>query len=60
MNKITETIKEYSYKVAYSRLDKCYVSECVELSIMAHGDTRACAIAETREATRVHLLISNC
>lgn len=57
MNKITETIKKYSYKVAYSRLDECYVSECVELGIMAHGDTQEEAIAEIKEATRVHLLM---
>lgn len=57
MNKITETIKKYSYKVAYSLSDECYVSECVELGIMAHGDTKEEAIAEIKEATRVHLLM---
>lgn len=57
MNKITEIISQYSYQVNYSLEDECYLAECVELGIMAHGDTRACAITEVKGATKVHLLM---
>lgn len=57
MNKITETIQKYSYQVNYSSEDESYLAECVELGIMAHGDTQEEAIAEIKEATRVHLLM---
>ena len=57
MNKITETIAKYTYKVSYSSEDECYLAECEELGIMAHGDTQEEAIAEVKEATRVHLLM---
>lgn len=57
MNKIAEIVESYSYQANYSNLDECYVSECVELGIMAHGDTKAQAIAEIKEATRVYLLM---
>ncbi len=57
MNKITNYIKHYSYSVSYSLEDKAYISECLELEIMAHGDTQEEAIAEIKEATRVHLLM---
>ena len=57
MNKITETIAQYTYRVSYSSEDECYLAECEELGIMAHGDTQEEAIVEVKEATRVHLLM---
>ena len=57
MNKITETIQKYSYQVHYSSEDECYVSECEELGIMAHGNTQEEGIAAIMQATRVHLLM---
>lgn len=55
MNKIQEYIKHYSYSVSYSLEDETYVAECLELGIMAHGDTQEKAIAAVKEATTVHL-----
>jgi predicted RNase H-like HicB family nuclease len=57
MNKITKYIKHYSYSVSYSLEDEVYIAECIELSIMAHGNTQEEAITEIKEATRVHLLM---
>lgn len=57
MNKITEYIKHYSYSVSYSSEDEVYIAECIELGIMAHGDTHEKAIAEIKSATRIHLLM---
>lgn len=57
MNKITEYIQYYSYSVSYSKEDEAYIAECLELEIMAHGDTQEEAIAEVKEATRVYLLM---
>lgn len=57
MNTITEIISQYSYQVNYSSEDKCYLAECMELGIMAHGDTKEEAIVEIKEATRVYLLM---
>jgi predicted RNase H-like HicB family nuclease len=57
MNKITEYIKHYSYSVSYSLEDKAYIAECLELGIMAHGDTQESAITQIKEASRVYLLM---
>ncbi len=57
MNKITEYIKYYSYSVSYSTEDETYIAECIELGIMAHGDTQEEAIAQVKQATKVHLLM---
>ncbi|MDJ0902973.1 MAG: type II toxin-antitoxin system HicB family antitoxin [Xenococcus sp. MO_188.B8] len=57
MNKFTEYIKHYSYSVSYSPEDEAYLSECLELGILAHGDSQEEAIAQIKEATRVHLLM---
>ena len=57
MNKITEYIQYYSYSVSYSSEDEAYIAECLELEIMAHGDTQEEAIAQIKEATRVYLLM---
>ncbi len=57
MNNLDEIIKNYSYIVKYSLEDKAYVAKCVELGIMAHGDSQEEAIKEIKEATKVHLLM---
>ena len=57
MNKVDELIKYYSYLVKYSSEDEAYLARCVELGIMAHGDSQEEAIKEIKEATRVHLLM---
>ena len=57
MNKVDEFIKHYSYLVKYSSEDEAYVARCVELGIMAHGDSQEEAIKEIKEAARVHLLM---
>ena len=57
MNKIPEYIKHYSYSVSYSIEDETYIAECIELGIMAHGDTQEKAILQIKEATKVHLLM---
>lgn len=57
MNKINEYIKHYSYVVSYSLEDEAYIAECLELGIMAHEETQEKAIAQIKEASRVHLLM---
>lgn len=57
MNDSDEFIKHYSYIVKYSLEDEAYLAKCLELGIMAHGDSQEEAIREIKEATRVHLLM---
>ena len=57
MNNLEELVKHYSYIVKYSLEDETYVAQCIELGIMAHGDSQEEAIKEIKEATRVHLLM---
>jgi predicted RNase H-like HicB family nuclease len=57
MSNLDNYIRLYSYLVKYSQEDESYVAQCVELGIMAHGDTPEEAITEIKEATRVHLLM---
>ena len=57
MNKSLDYVKHYSYSVSYSIEDEAYIAECIELGIMAHGETQEEAIAEIKEATRVHLMM---
>ncbi len=57
INNVTEYLKYYSYSVNYSPEDDVYIAECIELGIMAHGETQENAITEIKEATRVHLLM---
>ena len=57
MNNLNEFIEYYSYLVKYSSSDETYIAQCVELNIMAHGDSQEEAIKEIKEATRVHLLM---
>jgi predicted RNase H-like HicB family nuclease len=57
MNNLDEFIKHYSYIVKYSLEDESYVAKCMELGVMAHGDSQEEAIKEIKEATRVHLLM---
>lgn len=57
MTNLDQLIKHYSYIVQYSSEDEAYVAKCLELGIMAHGDSQEEAIVEIKEATRVHLLM---
>ena len=57
MTDINEYIKNYSYIVKYSSEDEAYLAKCMELGIMAHGDSQEEAIREIKEAVRVHLLM---
>jgi predicted RNase H-like HicB family nuclease len=54
---LNQYIKNYSYIVKYSSEDEAYLAKCIELAIMAHGDTQEEAIKEIKEAVRVHLLM---
>ena len=54
---ILEYIKNYSYLVEFSLEDDAYLAKCLELGIMAHGDSQEEAIQEIKEAVRVHLLM---
>jgi predicted RNase H-like HicB family nuclease len=57
MTNLDESIKYYSYIVNYSLEDEAYLAKCLELGIMAHGDSQEEAIKEIKEATKVHLLM---
>jgi predicted RNase H-like HicB family nuclease len=57
MNNLDEFIKHYSYIVKYSLENEAYVAKCMELGVMAHGDSQEEAIKEIKEAIRVHLLM---
>jgi predicted RNase H-like HicB family nuclease len=57
MNNIDNYVRLYSYLVKYSSEDEAYIARSIELGIRAHGDTQEEAIAEIKEATRVHLLM---
>ena len=50
-------LKYYSYSVSYSPENETYLTKCIELGILAHGDTQEEAIKEIKEATLVHLLM---
>jgi predicted RNase H-like HicB family nuclease len=54
---INNYIKNYSYLVEFSEEDEAYLAKCIELGIMAHGDSQEEAIQEIKEAVRVHLLM---
>ncbi len=54
---INNYIKNYSYLVEFSAEDDAYLAKCIELGIMAHGDTQEESIQEIKEAVRVHLLM---
>ncbi len=54
---INNYIKNYSYLVEFSEEDDAYLAKCIELGIMAHGDTQEESIQEIKEAVRVHLLM---
>ncbi|MDJ0509890.1 MAG: type II toxin-antitoxin system HicB family antitoxin [Crocosphaera sp.] len=54
---ILEYIKNYSYLVEFSLEDDAYLAKCLELGIMAHGESQEEAIQEIKEAVRVHLLM---
>ena len=54
---ILDYIKNYSYLVEFSSEDDAYLAKCLDLGIMAHGDSQAAAIHEIKEAVRVHLLM---
>jgi len=57
MINISEYVKNYAYLVEYSVEDEAYLAKCIELGIMAHGDTQEEAIREIQEAVKVHLLM---
>ena len=46
MIKIDEYIKNYSYIVQYSSEDEAFLAKCIEMGIMAHGDTQEEAIQD--------------
>jgi predicted RNase H-like HicB family nuclease len=52
-----EYLKYYSYSVSYSHEDEAYIAKCIELGIMAHGNTCEESIKEIKEATKVHLFM---
>ena len=57
MQNLDNYLREYSYLVEYSSEDEAYLARCIELGIMAHGESQEEAITEIKEATRVHLLM---
>ncbi|MEG3439532.1 type II toxin-antitoxin system HicB family antitoxin [Pannus brasiliensis CCIBt3594] len=52
---INDSIKNYSYLVEFSSEDEAYLAKCLELGIVAHGESQEEAIQEIKEAVRVHL-----
>jgi predicted RNase H-like HicB family nuclease len=54
---INDYTKKYSYLVEFSSEDEAYLAKCLELEIVAHGESQEEAIQEIREAVRVHLLM---
>ena len=57
MQNLDNYLREYSYLVKYSPDDEAYLAHCIELGIIAHGESQEEAITEIRGATRVHLLM---
>ncbi len=57
MINISEYVKNYAYLVEFSAEDEAYLAKCIELGIMAHGDSQEEAIQEIKEAVRIHLLM---
>ncbi|QIR36832.1 toxin-antitoxin system HicB family antitoxin [Tolypothrix sp. PCC 7910] len=55
MTLIANYVKRYSYLVEYSTEDEAYLARCVELGIVAHGETQEEALAAIKTATKVHL-----
>ncbi len=50
MINILEYIKNYAYLVKFLSEDNAYLAKCLELGIIAHGDSQ-------EEAVSVHLLM---
>ena len=46
MSNISKYIKNYSYLVKFSSEDDSYLAQCLELVIIAHGDSQEEAIQE--------------
>lgn len=57
MINISEYVKNYAYLIEFSAEDEAYLAKCIELGIMAHGDSQEEAIQEIKEAVRIHLLM---
>jgi predicted RNase H-like HicB family nuclease len=57
MININEYLKNYAYLVEFSPENEAYLAKCIELGIMAHGDSQEEAIQEIKEAVKVHLLM---
>lgn len=57
MININEYVRNYTYLVEFSAEDEAYLCKCIELGIIAHGDSQEEAIQEIKEAVRVHLLM---
>lgn len=57
MININEYLKNYAYLVEFSPENEAYLAKCIELGIIAHGDSQEEAIQEIKEAVRVHLLM---
>jgi predicted RNase H-like HicB family nuclease len=57
MINISEYVKNYTYLVKFSPEDEAYLAKCMELGIVAHGETQEEAIQEIKEAVKVHLLM---
>jgi predicted RNase H-like HicB family nuclease len=57
MFEVLEYVKNYTYLVRFSWEDEAYLAECLELGIIAHGDTHEEAIKEIKEATKQYLLM---
>lgn len=57
MNQIDYLVRHYFYIVKYSAPNEAYLARCLELEIMAHGNSQEEAISKIKEATKVHLLM---
>ena len=57
MENLNDYVNVYSYSIEYSIEDKTYLAKCLELGIMAHGNSHQEALEEIMEATRGYLLI---
>ena len=48
-------VNHYTYLVEWSEEDEAYLAHCIELGIIAHGDTQEDALHEAKEAAMAGL-----
>jgi len=54
-NELKKLVNQYGYLVEWSAEDEAYLAHCIELGIIAHGDTQEEALGEAKEAAMAGL-----